>query len=136
MLESPTDCIGLSSAPPSPRRTPPPPPELPTAILLGHATAGRLRDAHETLCLYMLNQTPDPTTGRLELRLFYESIKAAITCRHAALVSYLFDRGIGEPSHYVSEAIEAKSTAIFQVFLNHGWDINKPLGRNKAPPLG
>lgn len=135
MLESP-ECMGLSSAPPSPQRTPPPRPELPKAILLGHVTAGRLRDAHETLCLYMLSQTPDPTTGLLDLRLFYESIQAAITCRHVALVTYLFDRGIGEPSLYVLDAIDAKSTAIFQVFLNHGWNINKPLGRNKAPPLG
>jgi hypothetical protein len=92
MLES-TDCIGLSSAPPTPRHTPPPLPELPTAILLGHATAGRLRDAHETLCLYMLNQTPDPTTGGLELRLFYESTKAAITCRHAAPMDHNLEEG-------------------------------------------
>ena len=133
MLES-TDC--MSSAPPSPRPTPPPPPELPTAVLLRHATAGHLQDAHETLCRYMLTQTPDPTTGPLELGLFYESIKAAIANRHAALVSYLFSMGIGEPSLCVRDAIEAKSTAIFQVFLNHGWDVNKPLGRNKAPPLG
>ncbi|OBT69335.1 hypothetical protein VE03_01038 [Pseudogymnoascus sp. 23342-1-I1] len=135
MLES-TDCVGISSLPPSPRHTPPPPPESPTAILLRHATAGHLQEAHETLCRYMLTQTPDPTTGRLKLGLFCDSIKAAIANRHEALVSYLFSMGIGEPSLYVWEALEAKSTAIFQVFLDHGWDINKPLGRNKAPPLG
>jgi len=131
-----TDFIGLSSAPPSPRHTPPPPPECLTAILLEHARAGRLQNAHATICQYMSTQTPDPITGRLELRLFYESIKAAIANRHTAVVSYLFFMRIGEPSLYVYEALEARSTAIFQVFLNHGWDINKPLGRNKAPPLG
>lgn len=132
---SESDCIGLSSAPPSLYHTPPPPPELPVAVLLRHARAGRLQDAHQMLCQYIMTLTLDSTTGRPELGLFNESVKAAIANRHAPLVSYLFFFGIGKPSLCIEDALKARSTAIFEVFLEYRWDINKPLGRNKAPPL-
>lgn len=138
-----------SSPPPSPTHTPPPPPPgwpaspagIPPyvtaeSLLAAAAAAGRLQDAHDILAEYLSLQAPDPETGRLELCRFHESTRAAIANDCPAVLGYLFAMRVGEPALYIDDALVARSTAVFQVFLDHGWDINAPIGRAKAPALG
>lgn len=140
--------------PPSPPAAqPPPPPPLPRTLpsslrlainepdrievrlLKLASTEGRLQDVHQILSQYLLSQAPD-TSGRLQLGLFYESVVEAILHQYPSVLSYLFFMRIGEPRYYAKTAIEARSTAIFQVFLEYGWDLNEPLERTMPPALG
>jgi hypothetical protein len=104
-------------------------------LKLASAT-GSLEDVHQILSRYICTQTPDPTTGRLWLSLFHESITEAIANNHSVIVSYLFFMRVGEPSLYVKSALSARSSTIFQVFLDHGWNINESIERTMAPALG
>ena len=147
----------LGSAPPPPwlrssslnsSITPPAPPTPPPGVidrdpnvievgLLKLATAtGSLEDVHQILSRYISTQTPDPTTGRLWLSLFGESIREAITRDHSFILSYLFFMRVGVPVAYVPHAITTRSSTIFQVFLDYGWNINEPIERTIAPALG
>lgn len=145
--------IGCESPPPSPSninlpprpRTPPPglrrgpfkrPDPVEVGLLKLATVAGCLQDVHQILSQYIITQTPDPTTGRLRLCLFCGSITEAIARNHTAILSYLFFMRVGEPKWYINDAIKAKSAPVFQVFLDYGWDINKPLQRAMAPALG
>jgi hypothetical protein len=54
-----------------------------------------------------------------------------------SMVSYLMQRGVRLCDKALWEAIESDaSEAVFQAFLDNGWDINKSMGPNKPPPLG
>lgn len=143
-----------SETPPSPPNVPPRPPTPPPGLLTGllrtpkradaievellklATTAGCLQDVHQILSQYILTQSPDSTTGKLDLHLFCGSIREAIAKNHTTILSYLFFMRIGEPSLYIGYALEARSATVFQVFLDYGWDINKPLERAMAPALG
>jgi hypothetical protein len=105
--------------------------------LLRQASAqGQLQDVHQILSQYLVTQAPDPATGELKLTVFCDSIPEAIAHNHPKILSYLFFMHVGEPSLYVNEAIKARSSAIFEVFLRFGWNINKPVERTMAPALG
>lgn len=69
----------------------------------------------------------------LEPALYY-----AIRENRPEIVDYLLSRGVKMCSLVASEAIHSKSPpAMWQVFLNHGFDINAPLDKGLAlPPLG
>lgn len=69
----------------------------------------------------------------LEPALYY-----AIRENRPEIVDYLLSRGVKVCSLVASEAIHSKSpTAMWQVFLNHGFDVNAPLDKGLAlPPLG
>jgi hypothetical protein len=105
-------------------------------ILKLASTKGRLQNVHQIFSQYLLTQVPDNTTGKLRLNIFYESIIEAILHEYPSVLSYLFFMRIGEPAFYAKTVIEVRSPAIFQVFLDYGWDINKPLERTMPPALG
>ena len=59
----------------------------------------------------------------------------SLVVNQAQVVSYLLDQGAELDSHKVTLApIEDTSTDMFQVFLDHGWDINS-ITSNGAPRL-
>jgi len=147
----------LSAAPPPPwlRSSPPrssigrpaPPTPPPGVIkrdsnvievgLLKLATAsGSLEDVHQILSQYISTQTPDLKTGRLWLSIFGESIREAIAKDHSVILSYLFFMRVGAPTTFVHYAITTRSSTIFQVFLDYGWNIDEPIERAMAPALG
>ncbi|XMA20330.1 hypothetical protein WAI453_013121 [Rhynchosporium graminicola] len=43
---------------------------------------------------------------------------------------------VGEPRFYTKTVIEARSPAIFQIFLEYGWNINELLERTMSLALG
>ena len=63
------------------------------------------------------------------------ALHAAIENNQPRAVSFLLDHyhPIRRPD--VEKAIKVQSEEIFQVFLDHGWDINEPLGGNEPPAL-
>ncbi|KAL8919570.1 MAG: hypothetical protein Q9208_006687 [Pyrenodesmia sp. 3 TL-2023] len=63
------------------------------------------------------------------------ALLAAIQNNHPAVVSLLLDQGFIIGHEVVRAAIETRSFAILQAFLNHGWNINKQLGPTMAPAL-
>lgn len=139
----PTPPVGpppLPVLPPNPTRPQIQPPRGPEPVqvnLLKLASrAGKLQDVHQILMQYILRQTPDPITGRFRLYLFHESIREAIHHNRPIILSYLLFMRVGEPSLYLSPALEARSSSIFQVFLDYGWNINEPLERTRPPTLG
>jgi hypothetical protein len=131
--------------PPSPPH-PPPRPTSPAAriyvapteseLLAVLSAAGKLRDVHQILAQYILAHEPDPVTGQLDLSMFTKSVCQAIASNRPAIVSYLFFMRVGRPSDYVFHALKARSTSIFEIFLQHGWDINQPVAQMEAPVLG
>ncbi|KAI9742591.1 MAG: hypothetical protein M1818_003732 [Claussenomyces sp. TS43310] len=123
--------LSATLRPPSPK---PDPPEV--ALLESATVAGCLQDVHQILSQYLVTQNPDPATGRLKLNLFHRSIEAAIANDSKIILAYLFFMRIGEPSLYTGSALRARSASVFQVFLNYKWNINQPLSRTEAPPLG
>jgi hypothetical protein len=145
----------LESLPPSPS-TPPsrlsipppdllidpllPPPSKPIPVEVGllklATAAGSLQDVHQILSQYILAQSPDPTTGQIKLTLFHSSIVEAITKNYSTILSYLFYMRVGEPYSSIYLALQGRSSAIFEVFLNHGWNINEPIQRTQPPALG
>ena len=59
----------------------------------------------------------------------------SLVANQARVVSYLLDQGAELDSHLVTLApVEETSTDMFQVFLDHGWDINS-ITSNGAPRL-
>ena len=59
----------------------------------------------------------------------------ALVANQSQIASYLLDQGAKLDSHNVTLApIKESSTQMFQVFLDHGWDINS-ITSNDAPRL-
>lgn len=139
------DISGVHMPPPSPPH-PPPRPTSPAAriyvapteteLLPVLSAAGKLRDVHQILVQYLLAHEPDPVTGKLDLTMFTRSICQAIASKQPAVVSYLFFMRVGKPSDYIFHACQARSTSIFEIFLQHGWDINQPVAQMDTPVLG
>lgn len=66
---------------------------------------------------------------------FWPVLLTAIEYDKPEIVRYLLCLGIPlEPMH-IQKAIETKSTSIFDVLINHNWDINQSLGDFKPPAL-
>ncbi|KAI9746732.1 MAG: hypothetical protein M1818_000447 [Claussenomyces sp. TS43310] len=108
----------------------------PDALLREASKEGSLQEVHAILSRHIVSQLPDNVTGQLRLTIFYESVREAIYLQYTSILSYLFFMRVGEPSVYIDAALEARSVDIFQVFLDYGWNLNKPLDRTKAPALG
>lgn len=135
----------LQRGPPSP---PHPPPQLPFPVVPVYiapteaqllevlSAEGKLQDVHQILAQYLLAHKPDRTTGRLDLNMFQGSISEAIKHQQLVIISYLFNMRVGKPSEYILNALEARSSSIFEIFLHYGWDINQPVAQMTPPVLG
>ena len=76
--------------------------------------------------------TPSHTAPRWP---FYMTLYEAIEQQKTVIVSYLLDRGVEIDEDAISSAIQAGSIDNFQAFLDHGWNINTPVGGSKPPAL-
>ncbi len=66
---------------------------------------------------------------------FYVTLYEAIEQQKTVIVSYLLDCGVAIDEDAISSAIQAGSIDNFQAFLDHGWNINTPVGVSKPPAL-
>lgn len=63
------------------------------------------------------------------------ALHAATESCHPEIISFLLSKGLRCDVNIFSMAIKAKSTSCLQVFVDHGWKINRHLGASMAPPL-
>lgn len=76
-------------------------------------------------------------TSRFHSDALQPILSQAIKMERADMVTYLLDAGIRLTRQAVVEAISCQSSiSIWQVFLEHGLDINEPLSDWGLPPLG
>lgn len=54
---------------------------------------------------------------------------------HASIVSYLLSQGVNIIDLDFGAATKIKSYPILQLLLDHGWDINIPMGWDEPPAL-
>ncbi|KAH7395386.1 ankyrin repeat-containing domain protein [Phaeosphaeria sp. MPI-PUGE-AT-0046c] len=66
----------------------------------------------------------------------YESLVEAIRQDHVDMVRYLLDEGVSEDELPGDVAVRAEALKVLELFLERGWDINRPLGHNSPPVLG
>lgn len=62
---------------------------------------------------------PKPPKDDLQTALYY-----AVAYEHDSTVTFLLEHGAKVDESATIGATKCRSTAVFQVLLNHGWDIN------------
>ncbi len=97
---------------------------------------GRTEEARKLLTEWKNN--PNPVPRRPPKRptvLLHPALLAAVQENHLATASMLLDEGFLISYEEVRAALTNRSTAMLEVFLNHGWNINRTLGPSMAPGL-
>lgn len=110
----------------------PPPPDCGDAIarMEEASTKGDLHAVQDIVAELRGSQAGDYWLKKLGVPLFN-----AVQNRHKAVVTYLLSEGvIVEPSH-VKVTILNKDTAILELFVESGWDINERMEWAFPPPL-
>lgn len=77
----------------------------------------------------LVNPPSNPTAEVLNY-----GLSTAASEGHSAVVSFLFDKGAEMTAATTVLAANGHSPAVFQVFLDHGWDINSN-GCSRGPIL-
>jgi len=94
--------------------------------------AGDLGKVQEALNFYLRAQG----SHHPKLYKFDCALNEAIQWKQPEIVSYLLSAGVPLEKVHCYKATEVKSTAVYEVFLQNGWDINKPLDIYEPPALG
>lgn len=99
-----------------------------------------LIDACSSGDLTALRQAFDGQTADHELDSYDEYklwplLSEAVVQDRPQIVSFLLDMGVPVSEVVVKYALEAKSTAIFEVLLEHNWDFQEPMSELNPPPL-
>ncbi|KAL8913118.1 MAG: hypothetical protein Q9171_002012 [Xanthocarpia ochracea] len=97
---------------------------------------GRTEEARELLTEWKNTANPVPRRPpkRPTVHL-HPALLAAIQENHLATASMLLDEGFTISYEEVRAALTNRSTAMLQIFLSHGWNINRTLGPSMAPAL-
>ncbi|KAL8990733.1 MAG: hypothetical protein Q9169_008049 [Polycauliona sp. 2 TL-2023] len=97
---------------------------------------GRTNEARE--CLRRWKKMENPVPSRPPKRPtahLHPALIAAVEHDHVSTASMLLERKFILSYKPVLAALKNRSTAMLQVFLDHGWNINKTLGPCMAPAL-
>jgi len=76
-----------------------------------------------------------PEDEQINKDLFASSFKFAMENGHVCVASYLIDNGIIMNEAHFKLAMEKKSYSFLQLYLYHGFDINRPQSYLDPPPL-
>ena len=106
-----------------------PPKEV--APLVEATISGDLHRVREILKSYLTSRSLE----NYNLNKLWPVLFTALEHDRPVVVSHLLGLGLRLTYSYVDRAIKTKSTAIFDVFLQHGWNINEPLTRMRPPAL-
>ena len=94
-------------------------------------TAGDLDAVHVLHSRWLARTPPDPATGFVVRPWLWGAVDRAIENDHAKVLTYFFSNGYhvcpierGASSH-IARAVEVRSTACLQAFLERGWNINE-----------
>jgi len=94
--------------------------------------AGDLSKVQEALDSYLREQgSHDPKLYKFDCVL-----TEAIQWKQSEIISFLLSAGVPLEKVHCYKATEVKSTAVYEVFLQNGWDINRPLDIYEPPALG
>ncbi len=94
--------------------------------------AGDLGKVQEALDSYLRAQgSQNPKLYKFDCVL-----NEAIQWKQSEIISYLLSTGVPLEKVHCYKATEVKSTAVYEVFLQNGWDINRPLDIYEPPALG
>jgi len=85
--------------------------------------------------VFELQWLEKPLAERVEIDRFASSFVTVIQNNHISVGSYLLSKGVPFNISHIILAIKQKSYAFLQLFMSHGWDINKPIGSASPPPL-
>lgn len=97
-------------------------------------TAGNLDAVHELHCRWLFSMKPDPISGYVIRPWLRGAVGRAIENDHAVVLSYFISNGyrispiMNLAATEIARAVEVRSTACLQVFLDRGWDINERTG--------
>lgn len=91
--------------------------------------AGDLGKVQEALNFYLREHDP-------KLYKFDSILTEAIQGKQSEIISYLLSARVPLEKVHCYKATEVKSTAVYEVFLQNGWDINRPLDIYEPPALG
>ncbi|KAI9847361.1 MAG: hypothetical protein M1837_002549 [Sclerophora amabilis] len=97
-------------------------------------TAGNLDTVHELHCRWLASMKPDPRLGYVVRPWLRGAVGRAIENDHAVVLSYFLSNGYrispidNWASTEIARAVEARSTACLQAFLDRGWNINERTG--------
>jgi hypothetical protein len=80
---------------------------------------------------YLLNRSAEDQ----KLYELWPALLEAVSHVRTQVVSYLLGQGVPLASVHIDQAIKVQSPAIFDAFLQHGWDINNPLIETQPPAL-
>ena len=65
----------------------------------------------------------------------YRSLAAAIINGNVEIVRFLLDEKVVDGDLPIESAVRGQSSEVLELFLQYGWDINRPLARNEPPAL-
>lgn len=97
---------------------------------------GQTEEARE--CLRRWKNVENPVPRRPPKRPtvhLHPAMLAAVENDHPSTMSMLLDEGFFIGYEAVRAALTNRSTAMLQVFLDHGWNVNRTLGPIMAPAL-
>jgi len=102
--------------------------------MIDEAASGHLLAVHAIYSQWLIRQRPD-LSGSIFSQNLHPALVEAVRNNHVSVVTYLLSRGLKLNSGLVEIGMINRSTEMLQVFLDHGWDINKPRERSLPPPL-
>lgn len=109
-------------------RRPSTPPEFEQVRLASDSgDLAAIKDAVERLN----KRSPNPELRRR----LHAGLSAAIENKYVPVVSYLLSQGVDIMDLDFAAATKTKSYPLLQILLDHGWDINKPMGWDEPPTL-
>ncbi|KAF2741709.1 ankyrin [Sporormia fimetaria CBS 119925] len=65
----------------------------------------------------------------------YGSLSIAIQNQNLDIVQFLLDIGVVDGDLLAEDAVRARAFKVLELFVDRGWDINKPMGRGRPPML-
>jgi hypothetical protein len=107
--------------------------ELPPEIerLRDASASGELADAKAVFSQLV----PTPIPEEFDMGPYVVALSAAVRNNHVHIASYLLSQGVPLNVELFVNATERKSYEMLQTFLDHGWNINEPIGRATPAPL-
>jgi hypothetical protein len=64
------------------------------------------------------------------------SLSEAISRKDIKVVQFLLEEKVAGGDLPGDDAVRSQAFEVLELFLRHGWDINKPMGRNQPSVLG
>lgn len=116
--------------PPLPRQLEPPPRDVPEL-----ADAGAAGDLMRIQQYFSALADESGKVARDVDDRYHHVLETAFRQSQPEIANYLLGIGFYRRPHYVNLAAEARFTALLEVLITHGWDMNAPLTENTPPFL-